>query len=77
MLNSKEAAAYVNVPRSTLEWWRLHGRTDGGPVPEYTELGPRRIRYLVSDLDAYLEACKEFTRKRSEVDSAARTRVRG
>lgn len=49
-LTTQQAATYLGLAVSTLNKWRCHG---GGP--EFLKLG-RSVRYLQSDLDAFLEA---------------------
>lgn len=50
LLNTKEAAAYLNLHPSTLEKWRVYG---GGPKAR--RLGSKAIRYHLSDLDTFAE----------------------
>ena len=49
-LSTPEAAAYLGLAVSTLNKWRVYG-TAG---PRFLKLG-RAVRYLRSDLDAFLE----------------------
>jgi hypothetical protein len=49
LLNTKEAAAYLNLHPSTLEKWRVYG---GGP--RYRRLGSKAIRYHRLDLDVFV-----------------------
>lgn len=62
-LNPKQAAAYLNISRRTLESWRLKG---GGPV--YHRLTARAVRYHRDELDGWL-AGRTFS---STSDEAAR-----
>lgn len=50
LLNTKQAAAYLNLHPSTLEKWRVYG---GGPKAR--RLGSKTIRYHRSDLDNFAE----------------------
>ncbi len=51
-----EAAIYINMSRSYLRQDRMNGiRHNRTPGPRYMKIG-RRIRYLIEDLDAWLEA---------------------
>ncbi len=59
-LTTGEAAAYLDVPISTLETWRSRGRPSG-PVPVFVKLSSKRIRYLKRDLDTFLLACRRET----------------
>jgi predicted DNA-binding transcriptional regulator AlpA len=50
-----ETAKYLNVSPSTLRRGRMEGhRLNHFPCPPYVRLG-RAIRYLISDLDAWLK----------------------
>jgi predicted DNA-binding transcriptional regulator AlpA len=51
ILLTREAAAHLRAAESTLEKWRIRG--DG---PPFIRIGPRKIAYRLSDLDAWLEA---------------------
>ncbi len=53
-LSTREAAEYLGVQPSTLEGWRF-GRIDR--QPNYFKVG-RRVYYLRSDLDAFIEASR-------------------
>lgn len=50
--NTAGAAEYLNVSPVTLNQWRLRGKG-----PAFRRYG-RLIRYLRSDLTAYMNACK-------------------
>lgn len=56
LLNEHEASAYSGVPVGTLRQWRIRKRG-----PEYLRIPPGsrngRVRYRVSILDKFLEAC--------------------
>ncbi len=54
-LNTREAAAYLNLSPGTLEVWRSQGR---GPM--YAKLG-RRVVYDRVDLEAFVASRKTFT----------------
>lgn len=51
LLNEKQAAKYLTVSPGTLSVWRSTGRYS---LP-FVKVG-RRVRYRLSDLDAWLEA---------------------
>lgn len=51
-VDEKKAAEKLGVSVHTLRAWRFQGK---GPV--YTKLG-RRVLYLPTDLDSYLESCR-------------------
>lgn len=53
MLNTREAASYCRLGRSTLEKLRCAG---GGPA--YLKLGAKRVVYDPADLDKWLAAHK-------------------
>ena len=56
MLTEQQAAYYIAMSASWLKQVRLTGNLpDRTPGPVYVRLG-RNIRYLVTDLDAWLEA---------------------
>ena len=50
LVSTEEAGALLGISPRTLEDWRLRG---GGPV--FRKLGRRVVRYLVSDLRAFIE----------------------
>ena len=54
-LNTREAAAYLNLSPGTLEVWRCLGR---GPM--YAKLG-RRVVYDRIDLETFVASRKTFT----------------
>lgn len=49
ILSTKEAAPYIGVAYSTLCKWRC-----GGLGPRFVRIGPRRIGYLIEELDRWL-----------------------
>ena len=51
LLSTAEAGALLGISPRTLEDWRLRG---GGPM--FRKLGRRIVRYLASDLMAFVEA---------------------
>lgn len=53
-LRAVQAAAYLNVSRSTLAKWRMRG--DG---PPYHRCGPRIVYYYRSEIDAWLAECDQ------------------
>ena len=50
MLNTPDAAAYLDLQKATLETWRCLGRG-----PPFVKMG-RLVKYRVADLDAYIES---------------------
>ena len=66
VLNTPEAAAYLDVKPATLEQWRWNGRG-----PRYCKLG-RSCRYRITDLNDFLEervfsSTTEATAKRRQL----------
>ena len=59
MLRTEQAAAYLDLKKSTLECWRCSG---GGPIFVRYQ---RAIRYRQEDLDAFIE--KSLQRNTSAV----------
>lgn len=51
MLGTEQAAAHLGMCVKTLERMRRDGRG-----PRFIKMGPRLIRYRLSDLDAWLDA---------------------
>jgi hypothetical protein len=49
LLSTVEAGTYLGVSPRTLEDWRLRG---GGPL--FRKVGPKLVRYLLSDLLAFI-----------------------
>jgi hypothetical protein len=55
-LSEAQAAQYLGVSRSFLRQDRMTGPLAKGEGPPYVRIGRRKgIRYLVDDLDAYLQ----------------------
>jgi len=55
-LSEAQAACYIGMSRSFLRQDRMNGhRENRTPGPRFIRIG-KRIRYLVDDLDAFLEA---------------------
>ena len=55
LLDTKQAAEYLSVAPQTMNIWRCQGKG-----PRYVRLGAATrspIRYKITDLDAYIEAC--------------------
>lgn len=67
-LAEREAAQYIGYRPSALRAWRILGRG-----PAYIRAG-RSIRYLTSDLDAWMDAHRVHTRE-SPVHDDARQRA--
>jgi hypothetical protein len=55
LLNTAEAAAFLGIPKSTLESWRV-GRGQGGPP--YFKVHAHAVRYKLSDLERWLGKCR-------------------
>jgi predicted DNA-binding transcriptional regulator AlpA len=54
-LTENDAAKYLSMSRSYLRQGRMNGNREGRtPTPPYLKIG-RSVRYLKSDLDAWLE----------------------
>lgn len=54
-INEKEAAPYIGMSISFLRQSRMEGnRQNRTPGPPYVKIG-RAVRYLVNDLDTWLE----------------------
>ena len=52
LLDTKQAAAYLNISPATLHTWRTTKRT----IIPYIKLGGKHVRYRLADLDAYIAA---------------------
>lgn len=52
LLDTPQAAEYLSVAPHTLAVWRMKGKG-----PRYVRLNSVAIRYKITDLDAYIEAC--------------------
>jgi excisionase family DNA binding protein len=59
LMDTKQAAKYLNLKRNTLEVWRVQGSG-----PPFCKFG-RSVRYRRTDLDAFIE--------RNLVDSTSQT----
>lgn len=59
------AARYLNVSPPTLERWRQQGTG-----PKFIRVGLRGVRYLESDLDAYVEAQRRSSTSDLDGDTA-------
>jgi len=55
-MTTDEVAERVNVPVSTLRYWRFMGQG-----PKSFTLGQRAVRYRASDVDAWLESQYQST----------------
>lgn len=69
ILNTNEAATYLNVKPTTLEQWRWNGR---GPL--YVKIG-RSVKYRLADLDTFVTervftSTTEEQASKREVDNA-------
>lgn len=53
LLDTRQAAAYLDQKPPTLELWRQQRRG-----PRYIKMAYRSIRYRRADLDAFLAACE-------------------
>lgn len=53
LLDTRQAAAYLDQKPPTLELWRQQRRG-----PRYIRMSCRTIRYRLADLDAFLAACE-------------------
>ncbi len=70
MLNSKEAAEYMGCPRRTI--WELARDRE---IPHYKDPRGRIIRFLRSDLDAYMQYLRIDSQQ--EMDEAVARRMIG
>lgn len=55
-LNTREAASYIGVSRSTLAKWRMSGEG-----PPFHRCGRRLVYYLKHEIDAWLDECDQAT----------------
>lgn len=53
-LRAVQAAAYLNVSRSTLAKWRMRGEG-----PPHHRCGPRIVYYYKAEIDAWLAECDQ------------------
>ena len=51
LLTEKQAATYLNLSQRTLQGWRTRGGS-----PRFCRVSATCIRYMKSDLDAWIEA---------------------
>ena len=51
--NTKQAAAYIGIDERTLEGWRYRNQVG----PRFRRYSARVVRYMRSDLDAWMERC--------------------
>ena len=70
-LTETEVADQLGLSVATLRAWRHRGRG-----PRFLRLG-RAVRYLASDLDAFIRASAVDTRSVSASDGASKTRESG
>lgn len=60
VLNDREASAYIGMSISWLRHGRIAGyRLDDLPYPQFIKIG-RSVRYLIEDLDCWLEKFKKL-----------------
>lgn len=60
VLKDKEASRYIGMSESWLRHGRIEGsRSDHIPRPPFIKIG-RSVRYLIEDLDAWLEQFQKF-----------------
>ena len=52
-LTSIEAAEYIGMSEAWLRQSRMAGKTD---APPFLKIGNKTVRYLIADLDGWLEA---------------------
>jgi predicted DNA-binding transcriptional regulator AlpA len=67
-LTEQEAAQYIGMSRSFLRQHRMNGARNKRTVaPGHIRVGTRTIRYLIEELDAWLEISKVRHRYLTEV----------
>lgn len=54
--STREAAEYIGTTEQTLRSARCPTAGVGFDSPPYRRMGPRKIIYLIEDLDAYLDS---------------------
>ena len=64
-LKTEAAANYINTSVSSVEKSRKTGELLGVPAPPYVRIS-RSVRYLVSDLDAWLTSMPKFKHEAEE-----------
>ena len=63
-----EAAEYIGMSVSFLRQSRMDGmRENRTPGPKWVKLGRRSVRYLIEDLDGWLESYRQEPRKGGEL----------
>jgi hypothetical protein len=67
-LTQQQFCALFQIPQRTAENWRLHGTG-----PPYQRLGPRKIRYRLSDCRAWA-ASRTFAHRADELSRTATPR---
>ncbi len=61
-LTEAQAAEYIGMSRSYLRQDRMNGeRSNRTPGPRFIKVGSRAIRYLLEDLDAWLDQWRSNT----------------
>ena len=59
-LTEQQASLYINFSRSFLRQSRMDGvRENRTPSPKWIKCGKRSVRYLIDDLDAWLEQFRQ------------------
>jgi len=59
-LTEKQAARYIGFSRSFLRQSRMNGdRENRTPGPKWIKCGKRSVRYLIDDLDHWLEQFRQ------------------
>ena len=67
-LTEQEASEYIGMSRSFLRHHRMNGaRKSRTNAPAHIRIGGRTVRYLIEELDAWLDAHKVKHRYLSEV----------
>ena len=69
-LNTSKAAAYIGLNKCDLDKARIDGSLSGLKPPPFIRIG-RRVRYIVEDLDVWLESQKRFITLAEEYSSAS------
>ncbi len=70
VLTDKEASAYIGMSISWLRHGRITGdRFDRIPHPQFIKIG-RSVRYLIEDLDCWLEKFKKIDHLAQLVEGA-------
>ena len=59
-VTEQQAAQYIGMSRSFLRQGRMNGDREGRtPSPPYLKIGSRSVRYLIEDLDTWLEQFRQ------------------